>query len=490
MTTPPIRSDSLQAGVARSDITIDSKDARVHDRLYAKALVLDDGATRLALIAMDAVAIGGICDIPDDFLPRLRARIVDELGIDGDHIVVHATHTHPPDRILCDDPQQVERTLDAVRRASQNLQPVSMGVGSGIENRIAINRILRTRDGGHWTMRQAHPCPPDDEIAALGPLDPQIGVLRFDRLDGRPLAVVFNYACHPLIGVPGGHVTANYPGFASALIEDALGHDAMALFIQGAAGDVTELLYKDNHQPRDATTVGHMLGHSTLAAWSRIATAPAARLKVISQTIALPRRTDQTQRIEALRQEQARLLTSLRFTSLNLKSFVPLYIQYALNPRHPADYAYRYMHEQQFGATGLDELDKTNRQHLQKYIDNVHVMERLARIEDAIATHERHRAINDAAGQPTIQAQVQGIRIGDAVLITAPIEVLTEVGLNIKRASPFAHTFIAAFSNGYMHYGPPAADYDKGSYEVTECFLAPEWQQLFEHTIADILQRL
>ena len=76
------------------------------------------------------------------------------------------------------------------------------------------------------------------------------------------------------------------------------------------------------------------------------------------------------------------------------------------------------------------------------------------------------------------------------MLITSTTEVLTEVALNIKNASPFEHTFIAAFSNGYIHYGPPAADYDKGGYEVTECFIAPDWQQIYEDKVADIIRRL
>ena len=44
---------SLRAGVAKSDITIDAEGAVINDSLYAKALVLDDGGTRVAIIAMD-----------------------------------------------------------------------------------------------------------------------------------------------------------------------------------------------------------------------------------------------------------------------------------------------------------------------------------------------------------------------------------------------------------------------------------------------------
>ena len=117
-------------------------------------------------------------------------------------------------------------------------------------------------------------------------------------------------------------------------------------------------------------------------------------------------------------------------------------------------------------------------------------METLARIEDDIATLEKHKWINDKAGISTITVEVQGIRIGDCVIITSPAEVLVEVSLNVKKASPYRNTFIAAYSNGYMHYGAPASYYDKGGYEVTECLLAPQWQQMFEKKANEIIHRL
>lgn len=477
---------SLRAGVARTDITTSEKGVVVNDPLYSKALVLNDGSTTLVIISMDAVAIGGICDVKDDFLSKLRNRINDQLGIPGDHVLVHATHTHPPGRLLCDDKEQVDRTFDAVDRALQKMTPVKVGVGIGHEDRIIINRTMRLKNGQDWTIRQANPCPPDEEVEAIGPIDPDIGILRIDRLDGRPLAVVYNYACHPLIGVPGRAVTANYPGFASKVIEDSLGDESMALFLQGSAGDVTEVLYKDVNRPRDSEPIGTMLGLSTLNALREIKTAE-AKLRVISETILLPRRTDIPERLESLRQEQTELLQSLRSTSLNLKTFLPLYIKYALSPDYPADYAYRYLHAESIGTKELAAMDSENKNNIEKYLNNIRAMEKLTRIQEKIATLKRHQAINDEAGEPTISAEVQGIKIGDCVLITAPIEVLTEVGLNVKNASPYPHTFVVPFSNGYMHYGAPAEAYDRGGYEVTECLLAPEWQKIYEKKANEII---
>ena len=192
---------------------------------------------------MDATAIGGIGDIGDDFLPKLRSRIQKELKIADRNVLVNASHTHPPGRLLCDDVSQVDRTFDAVRRAMQNMTAVKVGTGLGYEDRIMMNRTLRLKNGTWWTIRHANPCPPDEEVAGVGPIDPEIGILRIDRMDGRPLAVVYNFACHPYIGVSRGGVTADFSGFASKVIEENLGNGVMALFLQGAAGDITEVLY-------------------------------------------------------------------------------------------------------------------------------------------------------------------------------------------------------------------------------------------------------
>lgn len=487
---------TLRAGVARADITTAANGALIKDPLYAKVLVLDDGATRVVLVTMDTTAIGGrrisrgaLDDVGEDFLPRLRARIGGEFDIPGEHVLVSASHTHPPGRLLCSDDEQVNRTFAAVRRALETMTPATVGSGLGHEDRITIHRTLRLKDGKAWSIRHTNPCPPDEDVAGVGPIDPEIGILRLDRLDGRPLAVVYNFACHPLFGDAPGSVTANFPGVASALIEETLGHDAVALFLQGAGGNICDVLFKDFGRPRNVEPLGTLLGLSTLKALRGIETRN-ADLQVISAAVALPRRTDIPERIEALLREQAELLESLRSTSLNFKAFLPLYIQYALSPDFPLDYSYRYLQAEKIGSGAFPAMDAVNRQQLDKYLENIHAMEKLARIRDKIATLEKHEQINRDSGEATVATEVQGIRIGDAVLITSPAELLVEIGLNLKKLSPFEHTLVAAFANGYVHYGPPAADYDAGGYEVTECLLAPEWQPLYETKAAEILHRL
>ena len=50
--------------------------------------------------------------------------------------------------------------------------------------------------------------------------------------------------------------------------------------------------------------------------------------------------------------------------------------------------------------------------------------------------------------------------------------------------------FIAAFSNGYLHYGAPVENYDRGGYEITECLLAPQWREIYERTVGELMGRL
>jgi hypothetical protein len=486
---------NLRAGTAKTDITIESSHAPIRDRLFVKALVLDDGQNKFVLITMDVTAIGArwisdgmLPDVSESFLPSVRERIQKQLGIPGEHVTVNASHTHPPGKMLCDDDAQIERTCDAVRRAFDNMVPVTVGAGVGHEDRITMNRTLRLKDGNHWTIRHANPCPPDEEVVDVGPHDPQIGILRVDRLDGRPLAVVYNFATHLLYGDTTGSITANFTGIASKLIEDTLG-DAIAFFVQGAAGDVIDITFKDFNQPRDIVPLGMTLGESVLKTVREIRTT-CGKINVIDRVLKLPLRTDIPERIAKLESQQTELLESLRGTSLNLDSFLPLYLRSAIDPEKPADYTHRYLQSAKIGSDQVVAMDALNRRLIDKYVRNIRAMERLTRIRENIDTLHKHQRLISEMKNTTVTAEVQGIRIGDFVLITAPIEVLTEVSLNIKKSSPHKHTFVAGFTNGYLHYGAPASYYDKGGYEVTECLLAPQWQAVFEGAVKEMLAQL
>ena len=473
------------AGVARANVT--NRDAGpVNDPLYVKALVLRDDATTAVIVTIDAVAIAEIGSIKNDYLAKVRSQLDAELGIDAASVIVNASHCHGS---VCADVAQ--RTVDAVKEAWESMEPVTVGTGVGHEDRIMENRRLRLRNGKEADARRAYSLPPDEEVEAVGPIDPQIGILRLDRSDGRTLAVVYNFACHPIKGVPSGGNTADLAGFASKAIEDSSGDGTIALFVQGCAGDVNPLHYKDVDNPPDAERLGNMLGLSTMQALTGIQSMEGGQLKVIRETLELPR-ADLAPHIEALQAEQTRLLQSLKGTDINLKTFIPLIVKHSLSAEFPAYYSYRYLHEEMLGRDDTSKLDDDNRRRIERYIDNIHVMEQLTRIQVNLDLLRMHHAQNVAAGKNTMDVEVMGLRVGDFVLVTSPGELSVQIGLNIKQRSPHAFTFVAGCTNGYIYYAPTAEQLQNrgGAQEDSDCLLAPEWQMLYEERVASMLSRL
>jgi len=480
-TVPP----ALEAGTAKIDIT-DLKARPVNDRLFAKALVIKSSRTALVIVTVDAVAIGEIGPIGNDFLPYLRSRIKQTLGIPPSNVLVTASHCHGS---VCSAVKQ--RTFKAVLEAFHSTVPVKIGAGRGYEDRIMINRRLKLKDGSQADVRHAYSLPPDQEVAGVGPVDPEIGILRLDREDGRTLAVVYNFACHPIQGVPGGANTADIVGFASRVIEENLSEGTTALFLQGCAGDINPVYYKQVHHPRSAEPLGIMLGLSALKAIRKIKCRRDPRLKVTTRKLHLPR-ADLSRRIKDLEAKRFKLLLSLKDTSLNLKTFLQLIVKYKLSPRYPSYYPDQYLHDKKSGRLDLYKLDEENRRHIQHYIRNIYTMEEITRINTNLELLRKHQSRYVASGGKPIEVEVMGVRIGDFVLLTFPGEPSVQVGLNIKKRSPHPFTFVAGYTNGYIYYAPTAEQLKNPgcAQEDCDCLLAPQWQEIFESAAAEMLKKL
>ncbi len=481
------RAAGLRAGVAAVNITVDKPTTIVHDPLLAKALVLDDGRTRAVVVALD---LGGASA---STVAKLRAMLREELKIEEANVLVGASHNHHTQGQVAKD--LLQRTVEAVRRALAGMVPVRIGAGAGREDRITMNRRLRLKDGKEWTIRRANPSPPDRDVVAVGPLDPEIGILRLDRMDGRVLAVLYNFAGHPYGGVPNGGVTADLPGFASRVLEQSF-DGAVALFLQGAAGDVTPIRYKDVDSPPPTERLGTMLGLSTLAAVKKIGTEPEGTLRMVSRTVKLPRRTDIDERIKTLEAEQEKILhffdgkgcgTHGAGTFLNFKTFLPLYTKRLIDPDRPAGPSYWYEQEKLTGQTGLEELDAQNQQRVDKYLAAIANMERLIQVRANLGSMRRHK--QRGLTEP-IEADIQGLRVGQFVLVTFPGEPFAEVGLRIKKQSPFPQTFLAGYANGHLGYAPTADAYRSQAYEDCLSPFAPQWQAIFEAAALEVIGEL
>lgn len=476
----------LLAGVGRSDIT-EPATLPANDPLYVKALVLRNGDSTAVLITVDAVAIEEIGKINSQYLPTVRAALLKQFQIRPEQVIVNASHCHG---VVCDDVDQ--QTINAVAAALQNLVPVKVGAGVGHEDRISENRRLKLKDGRETDVRHAYALPRDEDVAEIGPIDPEIGLLRIDRLDGRPLAAVYNFAVHPIQGAPNKRNTADIPAFASRVIEDNLGEGALAFFVQGCAGDINPVTYKDVHNPRDAEPLGMRLGLSAMRGLKAIQTIENADLNVKQDLLSLPRSADLEHRIAAAEAERVRLMESLAGTSLNFKTFLPLYVQYKVAGDFPAYSSHRYLRDKALGRDDLLQLDTENQANMQSYLRNIQIMEELSRVQVNLKLLQKHHAQTVAAARPTLDVEVMGLKVGNFVMVTFPGELTVEIGLEIKRRAAQEFTFVAGYTNGYIYYTPTESQRNNTGYaqEDCDCLVAPEWRKLFDERVAALLKKL
>jgi neutral ceramidase len=204
------------------------------DPLFAKVLLLDDGTHRLALVTLD---LGRTFDL--ESMDFVRDRVRKSAGVE--QVFFFASHTHsapvindayPPGKRPAWETAALERIAAAIEQAATRLEPAKIGTGEG-EVFIGHNRRYVYPDGTvKMLWRNATKTP-------THPVDPRVGVIRIDGAGGRVIAVVVNYACHPVIFGPDNlRYSADYPSATARVVEEGFGHGALSLFLQGAAGDI------------------------------------------------------------------------------------------------------------------------------------------------------------------------------------------------------------------------------------------------------------
>lgn len=224
---------SLRAGAAKVDITPGTLPSRgVLDPLYARAIVLDNGRARAALVTVDAGAI------PTEMWRRLSDRAERELRIGEGNLLLTATHTHSAPFVRDDDYE--ERIFEAVREALARLRPARMAFGTGT-SWINVNRNLIDPENRRWWEG------PNYE----GISDKTVAVVRFETPAGEPIAVYYNYAVHPVITGTLDMISADIPGAASNYIEASLGGDAVAVWSSGASGDQNPIFFNQTYELRE-----------------------------------------------------------------------------------------------------------------------------------------------------------------------------------------------------------------------------------------------
>jgi neutral ceramidase len=244
-----------------------------------------------------------------------------------------------------------------------------------------------------------------------GSVDPDVGVIRIDNAQGDMIAVLMNYSCHPVAAHNYRNmISADYPGYAMNVIEKAKNGKVMAFHTTGAAGDINP---KGLHDIRYAEKFGNMVGGEALKVAENIETQPALTLGVASRKVKIP--VNKLPSVEELKTE----INDSRQRLDNLK---------------------------QNGNTQYTQL-------MDAYI-------RLEWAEDALSI------VQSDTQADHLDMEIQAIRINNTVLVAIPGELFVDIGLNIKKASPFPNTFIIEMANGATCYLPTRKAFEKGGYEL------------------------
>ena len=406
----------------------------VHDDLYARALVLNDGERTIAIVTTDLIGLD------DEEVAAVRNFVQRDAGIAPEHLVVACTHTHsgpiihpfPPSDLV---PGQADEhyfhllprlIASAVTMALRRQRPARIGAGTGTCF-ININRREILPDG---TVRGLPFLGRNPE----GITDREVGVLRVDdAITGTPLAVLLSYACHPVVLGPNVEISADYVGYAVNFIEHALGSDTVALFANGAQGDMNSIVHPGTYA--DAERLGKILGAEAIQ-------------------VALSTKTHGEVQMQA----------TTRRTELPLNP--------AATPERQREYiAFLEREHRRFVAEG-DER-------------------RAWDIEMRLAVANYRLYNREHMAQPYVPAEVTAFGLkGDEVsigLVSEPAEFFCTYGIRAREQSPFATTLILGLANGFIGYVPTPNVYTEGGYECEATQVAPGAGDQLCQTMIDAL---
>jgi hypothetical protein len=399
----------------------------VHDDLHAKALVLETGGGKAAIVVCDLAVIR------NDVVEAARRLIAVQTGISGERVMISATHTHTAFDVvmwLDDEPipqamQEYKKSLPAgiaaaVVQANESLGPARVWAGRGREESLSFNRRFLMKDGSaRMNPGKMNP----DIVRPLGPVDPDVAVVYFDTPDGAPLATLVNFALH-LDTVGGKAVSADYPFTLAKILRDAKGPDMLTVFSIGTAGNINHIDVGSRAPQKghgEAARIGGVLAAEVLRTYQRLQPLTATSLRAAREVVRLPLPRVQPGDVERARELRKRLHT----------------------PDAPTFLETMWMQ----------------------------------RILDAAKRDGRPREI-----------EVQVITLGDDLAwVGLPGEIFVELGLWIKQSSPFPHTIVHELSSEWIRYVPDRKGYAEGGYEAINTRGAPGSGELLAEAAVRLL---
>jgi len=402
--TPPL-------GIGMAGYYFERGATGTNDDLYAKAIVVQCGRQRAALVGLDLIST------TRPMVEAARAEIQKSVGIPAENVMISATHAHTGPVLVGrgsrEDDQGGEKNIaaeysaklpglvaEAVRLAASRMQPARALAAIGREENLSFNRRYFMKDNTvGWNPGKLNP----QIVKPAGPIDPDVGVVLFEqpKAPSTAIATYVNFAMHP--DTTGGQLfSADYPGVLSRLLAGYKGQQMVTLFVNGTCGNINHVdvnWSNRQHGTDEATRIGTILAADVMRAYRQLAPITTASLRSRSVMVRLPLPQVTEQQVEQARQTV-----------------------------------------RQYGM-------KDNRGFMEKV--------RAYRVLDIAARQ----------GKP-FDVEVQAIALGDDLaFVSLPGEIFVELGLAIRKASPFRYTMIAELANGSIGYIPDRKAYDEGNYE-------------------------
>ncbi len=403
----------------------------VHDDLCARCLVVEDESGTVAILAVD------VLQLPWAFVDRLRTQVESLTGIPASHVLVSATHTHSgPDIEGRYSPSGADHALidiwqralaGCVHAAWRNRHGADVGVSLGSVLGIGVNR--RTADGR--------------------PVDPMVGVISARGRDDPTRGVLINYTCHAVVlGSDSRYFSADYPGYAVRTVEQVEGPETIALFANGAEGDINTGHSADlsgigapipGRTFERAQRLGRRLAGEVIEVLSGTPTMLTGPVAATVQTVTLPLR-----QVPSVSEAQAALAAA-------------------------------HAEVQRLESAGV----------AREAVTAAKIRQFHSEVNLGVA---KHREVETA--ETLMKAELQALRIGDVAFVAVPGELFVELGLDIKSRSPFPYTFVVGLANGSIGYLPTRAAVEAGGYEAVATRFASGAGEIVRDTCLAMLGRL
>ena len=380
----------------------------IHDDLTATALVLDDGTTRIAIVALDILTIN------EFVVDRVRALLAPT------EVLLCCSHTHSGPIAYADrkSPRKnreyidslIDNILEAVHSAESNILPARLEFASG-EADVGINRREKMPDG-HMEIGRNPDGPRDKSVQVVSVFTSSCK----RKADKKPtrLATIVNYACHgTVLGPDNLLVSADWIGTMRDKVEKELG--GLTLFLQGATANINpDMYWEDNRAFEKVMEQGSRVANAVLAAAdSKPVEMRGLPLNIQRDIVWLPTET------KAKTSRPPKNYSKPLLAMAKLPGFMAIFADPLLNQRYPW-----------------------------------------------------RPVIEAKNGFWSVPMRVNVIRIGDLTLVTFAAETFTEIGVKVKATSPSRYTLFASVSDGCISYLHTNESHAEGGYEIDVAPLA------------------